>query len=195
MTIRPTKILLSPPVVIFVTYVGMFFFQLHVIFPFEAKLFPVYATTASLMFLPHAVRVLATVIVGPKTFFFLFPALVITELLKGRSLDAVFDGTSLLITVVSAGAAPAAYILLKAVLKDRVDFSSAMYNWRFVFLVGIIASAINSIGIVAVYVVPAETTFIPTMMLRFFAGDIFGLFVGLVVLTFLFRLMRGVKAA
>jgi hypothetical protein len=69
-----------------------------------------------------------------------------------------------------------------------------MLNWRYVFLTGIIASAINSVGIVAVYVAPAETTVILNLMLRFFVGDIFGLLVGLVVLIFVFRVLRCIKS-
>ena len=63
------------------------------------------------------------------------------------------------------------------------------------FLTGIITSAVNSIGLVAVYVVPAETTVILNLMLRFFVGDIFGLFVGLVILTFVFRILRNFNTA
>lgn len=147
------------------------------------------------MFLPHAVRVLATAIIGPKVFFLLFPAALVEKLLQTRSYEVVFNGTSLLMVFVSAACAPAAYILLKTMLGDRIDFSKAMLNWRYVFLIGIIASAINSIGLVAVYVVPAEMTEILILMLRFFIGDIFGLFVGLVVLTFVFRILRGIREA
>ena len=86
---RPTQMLFSPITVIFVAYVAVFLFQLGVIFPAEAKLFPVYSATASLMFLPHAVRVLATAIIGPKAFFLLYPAMVVAELIKERSFDRV----------------------------------------------------------------------------------------------------------
>ncbi|MGE4610874.1 MAG: hypothetical protein AAED33_05715 [Paracoccaceae bacterium] len=92
--------------------------------------------------------------------------------------------------IIGAASAPAGYILLKTVLGGQVDFSKKMLNWRYVFLIGIIASAINSIGLVAVYVVPAEMVEVLGLMLRFFVGDIFGLFVGLVVLTLVFRILR-----
>ena len=75
------QILLSPLTIIFISYVAVFLFQLHVVFPAEAKLFSVYSATASLMFLPHAVRVLATAIIGPKVFFLLFPATIAGSLL------------------------------------------------------------------------------------------------------------------
>ena len=195
MTTKPTQILFSPPTIIFVSYIAVFLFQLHVVFPAEAKLFPVYSTTASLMFLPHAVRVLASAIIGPKAFFLLYPAMVIAEMLEGRSFGESFSGTSILITFVAAGCAPAGYILLKRILGDRFVFSELMLNWRYVFLTGITASAVNSVGLVAVYVVPAETTVILNLMLRFFIGDIIGLFVGLVVLTFVFRILRNVRTA
>ena len=195
MTLKPTQILFSPLIVIFVSYIAVGLIQLYVIFPAEAKLFPVYSATASLMFLPHAVRVLATAIIGPKAFFLLLPATVAGNLIQSRSYELDFGGTSLLIVFVGAVSAPVAYILLKKILGEKIDFSKAMLNWRYVFSIGIIASAINSIGLVAVYVVPAETAVILNLMLRFFVGDIFGLFVGLVILTFVFRILRNLRAA
>lgn len=192
MTVKPVQILLSPLTIIFVIYVATFLFQLNVVFPVEASLLPTYSKIASLMFLPHAVRVLATAIIGPKAFFPLFPATLVGNLLRSRSFEVSFDGTSLLMVLVGAASAPAAYILLKTVLGERLDFSRAMLNWRYVFLIGIIASAINSIGLVSIYIMPAEIGFTLGLMLRYFVGDIFGLFVGLVVLMFTFRILRGV---
>lgn len=90
-----------------------FFFQLHVVFPIETMLFPVYVKTASLMFLPHAVWALATAIIGPKAFFLLFPAIIVGSLLQARNYEVVFSGTSLLMVLIGAASAPAAYILLK----------------------------------------------------------------------------------
>ena len=97
--------------------------------------------------------------------------------------------------LVGAACAPAGYILLKRIMGDRFVFSELMLNWRYVFQTGIIASALNSIGLVAVYVAPAETTVILDLMLRFFIGDIFGLLVGLAILTFVFRILRNVRSA
>ena len=195
MTVKPTQILLSPLIVIFVVYIAVFLFQLHVVFPVEARFFPVYSATASLMFLPHAVRVLTTAIIGPKAFFLLIPATITANLIQARSYEVFFDSTSLLMVLVGAASAPAGYILLRRILGDRFVFSELMLNWRYVFLTGIIASAVNSIGLVAVYVAPAETTVILNLMLRFFVGDIFGLFVGLVFLTFVFRILRNFRTA
>ena len=195
MTAKPTQILFSPLTVVFVAYIAVFLFQLHVVFPTESKLFPVYSATASLMFLPHAVRVLATAVIGPKAFFLLVPATIAGSLIQSRSYGEVFNGTSLLMVLVGAASAPAGYIILKRIMGGRFVFSELMLNWRYVFLTGIIASALNSVGLVAVYVAPAETTVILNLMLRFFVGDIFGLFVGLVILTFVFRILRNVRAA
>ncbi|MCK4862153.1 MAG: hypothetical protein KAS85_09605 [Rhodobacteraceae bacterium] len=195
MTVKPTQILLSPLIVIFVVYIAVFLFQLHVVFPVEARFFPVYSATASLMFLPHAVRVLAAAIIGPKAFFLLVPATIVGSLIQSRNYGEVFNGTSLLMVLVGAASAPAGYIILKRIMGDRFVFSELMLNWRYVFFTGIIASAVNSVGLVAVYVAPAETTVILNLMLRFFVGDIFGLFVGLVFLTFVFRILRNFRTA
>ena len=192
---KSAQVLLSPLTVIFISYIAVGLFQLHVVLPTESKLFPVYSATASLMFLPHAVRVLATAIIVPKAFFLLLPATIAGNLIQARSYGEVFNGTSILMVLVGAACAPVGYILLKRIIGDRFVFSELMLNWRYVFLTGIIASAVNSIGLVAIYVAPAETTVILNLILRFFVGDIFGLFVGLVILTFVFRILRNVRAA
>ena len=71
------KIALSWIVVVFVAYFVMASFQKYAIYPIEAKLLPLYSQYASLIFIPHAVRVLATAIYGPKTFLVLLPAMVL----------------------------------------------------------------------------------------------------------------------
>jgi hypothetical protein len=71
MNTKTKQILFSPLTIIFISYVAVFLFQLHVVFPAETKLFPVHSATASVMFLPHAVRVLATAIIRPKALFML----------------------------------------------------------------------------------------------------------------------------
>jgi len=195
MELDPKHILLSPVSITFLAFVSSAYLQLTLIYPTEAKLFPVYSMTASLMFLPHAVRVLATGILGPRAFFVLLPAMAASELLRTRSFAETFGGTSILFLVIGAACAPTGYILLKRIIGDRFVFSELMLNWRYVFLTGIIASAINSIGLVSVLVMPAEAVVVIQMLLRFFVGDIFGLFVGLVILTYVFRILRNVKTA
>lgn len=200
MILKPTQILFSPMTVTFLAFIACAIIQLEVVYPVEAKLLPVYSATASLMYLPHAVRVLATVIIGPRAFFVLLPATMVTEFLRvhsfaeTHSLTGVLSGRSLLYIIAGAACAPIAYILVKAILDGRIEHSKALLNWRYVFLIGIVASAINAICLVILSMMPAEATVILAVMLRFFIGDIFGLLVGLIVLTLIFRMLRFTRA-
>ena len=122
---KSAQVLLSPLTVIFISYIAVGLFQLHVVLPTESKLFPVYSATASLMFLPHAVRVLATAIIVPKAFFLLLPATIAGNLIQARSYGEVFNGTSILMVLVGAACAPAGYILLKRII-GAMCFSQAL---------------------------------------------------------------------
>jgi len=197
MKIKPQKILTSWIAVVFIAYVALAAFQKFAIYPIEALLLPVYAQYASLMYLPHAVRVLATVIYGPKTFFVLLPAVLFEAYLLYPKTDGLFSITTIAIAVIGAACAPIAFLLLNKIGGVDVSGSDARNlrcNWRCVFAGGLIASAINSIGLTAFFFDLSDINTASLAMARFFVGDIIGLLVGLVVLTFIFRLLRHIKA-
>lgn len=186
---------LSWIVVVFVAYCVMGGFQKYAIYPIEAKLLPLYSQYASLVFLPHAVRVLATAIYGPKTFFVLLAAMLLEVYLFYTPVGGSMSLTTLLVATIGAACAPLAYILLKSIssrLFPGLDSSNAIFHWRYIFAAGIIASAINSIGLTMAFFGLSDIGAAALAMGRFFIGDIIGLFVGLVVLTRIFRLLRKV---
>lgn len=189
------KIALSWIVVVFVAYFAMGSFQKYAIYPIEAKLLPLYSQYASLIFLPHAVRVLATAIYGPKTFLVLLPAMLLEIYLFYPPIDGSLSLTTLLVATIGAACAPIGYGVLRQIgmLKSNFNFNNSILNWRYIFLAGIIASAINSIGLTVFFFDLTDLSAASLAMLRFFIGDIIGLFVGLVILTWVFRLLRKVR--
>lgn len=180
-------------VVVFVAYFVMGGFQKYAIYPIEARLLPLYSQYASLIFLPHAVRVLATAIYGTKTFFVLLPAMLLEIYLFYPPVDGSLSLTSLLVATIGAACAPLAYIILKKVnigLFPGLDSSNSIFHWRYIFAAGTIASAINSIGLTVIFFGVNDIAAASLAAMRFFIGDIIGLFVGLVILTWVFRIMR-----
>ena len=61
-------------VLIFVIYLGLVTVQYQVIMPIEAMMVEHNVALASLLYLPHAVRVLGAWVVGPKSILALIPA-------------------------------------------------------------------------------------------------------------------------
>jgi len=184
--------------VVFVAYVAMAAFQKYAIYPVEAKLLPLYSQYASLMYLPHAVRVLATTIYGSKTFFVLLPAILFETFLFYPMTDGLLSLTTLSIAIIGAVCAPVAFILIKLIggaLVPGFDAARAAFNWRYVFVGGIIASAINSIGLTAFFFDLSDFAAASLAMARFFLGDSIGLLASLIMLTFVFRILRGLKEA
>ena len=190
------KIALSWIGVVFVTYIVLAGFQKFIIYPMEAKLLPLYSQYASLIYLPHAVRVLATAIYGPKTFWVLLPAILFGTYLFYPLVDGLFSLTTLIVAVIGAACAPIACIILKLIsgmVISGFDTSKAIFHWRFIFAGGIIASAINSIGLTVLFFDITDIGAASLAMGRFFIGDIVGLFVGLVILTWIFRILRKIR--
>lgn len=170
-----------------VCFVALSTFQYYVVYPIEAALFPNFPTYVSILFLPHAVRVLSTVILGPKAFFALLPAVMVSQHLYYIATDGSWDYASFAFVFVGAASAPVAYFLMKHFFDHRIDYQAALMNWRFVFLVGIITSAINSIGLSTLLLNLRHIGEIVEFIPRFFIGDLAGLFVGLVTMVLLFR--------
>jgi len=165
-------------------------FEIEVIFPIEKTLLAPYPYVASLVFLPHAVRVLGTVIVGPKIFFVLFP----TILVSGYFLFDSYAGNAIHLLVmdaaIGAGCSPLAYIIVKWFNRNKRGFQLTLLNWRTVFLIGIIASVLNSAMRVTILNGSSGWHDAVHAITKVIVGDMVGLAIGLVVLVFVFRLAR-----
>ena len=173
-----------------ICYFWVLLFEIEVIFPIEKSLLAPYPYVASLVFLPHAVRVLGTVIVGPKVFFVLFP----TILVSGYFLFDSYEGgiTRLLVmdAAIGAGCSPLAYLIVKWINKNTADFELTLLNWRTVFLIGAIASVLNSAMRITLLNDVIQLHDVVHGIVKVIVGDMVGLAIGLVALVFVYRLAR-----
>jgi len=181
-----TKI--TPLIIAFGCYLALHFLQFFVIFPLESKYGSNVTWLASLFFFPHLVRVLAVWMLGPLAFFALLPADIIIHFFIHP--DPQLAGRHMIIPIVGSGCAVIAFELFKLSGINFYMTATSISNWRPLFLVGAIASVINSIMSSLVYqglIMPEETIL---LLGNYLVGDILGLFIGLLVLMGLIRLLR-----
>ena len=151
----------------------------------------VFLTTgyASLLFLPHGVRVLAVFLYGPgPASVYLLIAALVSLLLSDNHVDKSVL-TIIMQTLTGALCAPVAYQLLKFSFgSDHISLGSVnARTWRGILMVIIVSSLLNglfqtlSIGL-------GDTDFVDVLLsLKYTVGDIFGAIFVLFVANYLLR--------
>ena len=174
--------------IVMLLHVTAYIIQTYVILPFEIASAGHIGSLASVLFLPHAVRVLSVWLLGPKAFFALFPAsLFISYLFLRADFDPI---TLFLITLWGSASTVIAFEFLRIMSLDVYPKQSESINWRSLVFAGCLASFFNSVG--GTYLkreglMPAE---IFELLSRYLIGDIGGLLFCLFVLMLLLRYCR-----
>ena len=165
-------------------YLALFWFSINVIFPLEASVFGNLSGIASILFLPHAVRVLSAWLLGPKVLFALIPAEIIAHSIWG--LEFSFP-VSVLIPVFSAISPVVGFETLRLLGYNIYPNSFTLPNWKGVIIAGMIASLFNSFtgaflkgGLIA-------SGQVHQVIIRFIVGDIAGLIFCMIFLILIFR--------
>ena len=158
-------------------YVLSFAVTAAVLDPLQAMAVPSLDGAASLVFLPHGVRVLAAWLWGWRAIPALLPGALATHLwLQGIGGIVTADILALIAGVV---AAPAVFEALKAAGLDLTMPARRRLAWRDVLAVGLGASFCNSLVTNLVYDAPIQA------YAAYVVGDFFGLFVLMGVLMVL----------
>ena len=177
-------------VIVAICYFLVLLFEIEVVFPIERSLLTEHPRIASIIFLPHAVRVLSTVIIGPKVFFVLFPTILMSGYFLFGSYGGVMSWPLVIDAAIGASCAPIAFLMVKRAFRKRPDFQLTLLNWRMVFLIGAVASVLNSIMRVTLLGAFKTVPHIFEGVAKFIIGDMVGLLIGLVTLVFAFRIIR-----
>ena len=171
-----------PMLVISASYILAFFVTFAFVMPLQDLVFPTFANYASLLFLPHGVRVVSAWLYGWRSIALLAPGAVITHSylygFDGFSFDymmAVFFGVFC--------AALSFWFFARLGMEFRIHNSSRR-NWRDVMLVGGSASVLNAVGTAVFF----GNDFV-TMSVRFL-GDLTGMVTSTYILMLIFRLAR-----
>lgn len=176
---------LTPTLMISCAYVLAFGATFVVVMPIQNAMLPAFGNYASLLFLPHGVRVIAAWMYGWRSLLFLAPGAVLTHGylygVAGFSLDymaAMFFGVFC--------AALSFWFFALMGMDFRLDKSDRV-NWRDIMLAGGAASVLNSLGTKIFF-----ENDVPTASARFI-GDVTGMVVSIFFLMLIFRVLRRTK--
>ena len=174
---------------IFLAYLGLASVQQLVIMPIETMLVERNVALVSLLYLPHAVRVLGAWMYGPKSILALIPA-AICEDFFARSGTGPLTQADFIISMVGALCAPVAFELMRVVRIDIYPKSTGVISWRSLVFAGLLSSIINSFFSTLFLEgrFPIEDTF--DVLTRFIIGDVMGLVIVLLVLVGLLKTFR-----
>jgi hypothetical protein len=180
--------------IIVVAYVIAHGLTAFVVTPVQSRFFPEYTVFASLIYLPHGVRVLATWAFGWKAIPALIIGVCVSALLFSPNQDLDFLESRLLMGIlVGAFSAFLAFELVRRVGYDCYHGSSGRMNWKNMIGIGVISSVINSVGQTLVYSGLIGLGKAPITLVFYAVGDLVGLIVCMLVLMFFFRWVRWVR--
>ena len=176
-------------VFIFLAYLGLVAFQHLVIMPIETMMVDRNVAVVSLLYLPHAVRVLGAWMVGPKSVLALIPASICVYFAT-RPDTGPLTPADFFIPMIGALCAPVALELMRFVQIDVYPKSTGVISWRTLVFAGLFSSIINSFFSTLFLEgrFPIEDTF--DVLTRFIIGDVMGLVVVLLLLIGLLKFFR-----
>ena len=176
-------------VLIFLAYLGLVVVQNLVIMPIETMLVERNVALVSLLYLPHAVRVLGAWMVGPKSILALIPASIIIYFVT-RPDTGPSTQADIIIPMIGALCAPVAFELMRVFRIDVYPKSTGVISWRTLVFAGLFSSIINSFFSTLFLEgrFPIEDTF--DVLTRFIIGDVMGLVLVLLILVGLLKTSR-----
>jgi hypothetical protein len=176
-------------VLIFLAYLGLVAFQNLVIMPIETMMVDRNVAVVSLLYLPHAVRVLGAWMVGPKSILALIPASISLYFLTRPDTGSLTQA-DFIIPMVGALCAPIAFELMRFVRIDVYPKSNGVISWRTLVFAGLLSSIINSFFSTLFLEdrFPIEDTF--DVLTRFVIGDVMGLVVVMLLLLGSLKVFR-----
>lgn len=162
-----------------------------VVTPVQSLFFPEYTVFASLVYLPHGVRILATWAFGWRAIPALVIGLILSTWLFSPTANLEFLEPALLMGIlVGAFSAFLAFELVRRVGYNCYFGCSKNLNWKGLIIIGAISSIINSVGQTLAYSGLIGLGKAPVTMVFYAVGDLVGLIVCMVVLMFGFRWTR-----
>lgn len=146
---------------------------------------------ASLVYLPHGVRVLATWLWGWKAFFPLYAGACISAIIFTPA-DEHAIVRELLSVSIAAGALSAllAFEAMRLLGRDFYAGGNTKIDWKGLLFVGALASVINSVLQSVIFsgvILPEHAVLI---LATYAVGDLIGLFVSMIALMMIFRWIR-----
>ena len=159
-------------VVIFFSYILLFIFQQHLIYPLQSHFINLGVLTGTLIFLPHGIRVLAVMIGGWHIFPGLFVAHLITAVYHLESVNEWETVIRALLTMI-------------AIYTPYLIWGSQKISLQSIIIFSLISSILNS-GLQTFYLQYSLLNLNPYVLLTYLIGDILGAF----ILFYIFRYFK-----
>ena len=159
-------------VVIFFSYILLFIFQQHLIYPLQNHFINLGVLTGTLIFLPHGIRVLAVMIGGWHIFPGLFVAHLITAVYHLESVKEWESAIRALLTMI-------------AIYTPYLIWGSQKISLQSIIIFSLISSILNS-GLQTFYLQYSLLNLNPYVILTYLIGDILGAF----ILFYIFRYFK-----
>ena len=168
---------------IIVIYLFFFWFQFKIIFPIETN-FNEFAGIVSLIYLPHAVRIISFFVIGSIAFIPIY----IAELLC----HIIFVNQILTDALIRPFLSCMSVFMIFQALKF-FDFNLNMYdkkyfNWKVILFVGFCSSLLNSIFNFIYHVNFKKVDIDISIIYSYVIGDTLGVFFGMLMVTILIKL-------
>lgn len=163
-------------------YIIAFFLTFGAIMPIQQLFFVEFTSFASLLFLPHGVRVLSAWLLGWRSVIALLPGVIFTYAYIGGT--NVFMPSRMAGIAISVLAAPLVFEVIARLWKDIRPSETAEPCWPCVMGAGVAAAIVVGIMTNVAFGSP------PLDYFAFFIGDIAGLFFLMLILMLIFRRIR-----
>ena len=172
-------------------YLVTFVVWRYFILPMEISLTSENAIFASLLFLPHSVRVLSAWLLGPKSLIAMIPAGVAVSLIGGASPSQGYELIQeIILATFAASSAVMAFEFMRLCKIDAYPQDEGIVSWRTVLFGGVLASIINSLGSTWLKSGYFDAVLILEVIARFVLGDVMGLLVGMLIIMLVTRYLR-----
>lgn len=159
--------------------------------PLQEQLLPSLTIFASLMYLPHGVRVLTAWLCGWRAVAPLFVAAIVADVLfTPVEVREVLRPVIVQSWLVGALCAPLAFALLRWTRMAEGATSLTSPSWRWLLVAGLLASVFNSLGQTFVFSGLTQPDELAALIALYAFGDLVGLVVSTVALMIIFRWLR-----
>jgi hypothetical protein len=173
---------LTPILLISCAYIFSFFMTFAIVMPVQDAILPAFGNFASLLFLPHGVRVVSAWLYGWRSPIFLVPGSILSHSYLFGS--AGFSVDYLMAAFFGVYCAAFSFWLFALCGMDLRLHKTHNVHWRDVMLTGVVASILNSVG---------RTFFLGNDLATaaaLFIGDVTGMFASMFLLMVGFRFAR-----
>jgi len=168
--------------IVSLAYLAAFFVTFEILMPVQSIFFPEFTNQASLLFLPHGVRVLSAWLLGWRSVLALLPGVFIVFVYSAG--DLAFTPSRLAGIAIAVTIPATIFHLLRLIGWDLSPATGRRPCWPCIMVAGLLISLFTSVLTNFAFGSAAEE------YIAYLIGDVFGLFFLMLILMLIFRSLR-----